>query len=85
MTIITWLLAGGLTGWAASYYLGNTRTETIAFNIVVAVLGAAFLGWAGAPLLAMSTGYRPVEFLASTFGAAVVLACVHVVQRVLAR
>ena len=85
MTIITWLLAGGLTGWAASYYKGNARTEAIAFDIVVAVLGAAFLGWAGAPLLGLPTGYGFVGFFASTLSAAVVLFCVYVVRLVLPR
>ena len=30
MSIVTWLLAGGLVGWAASYYMTNTRAEAIA-------------------------------------------------------
>jgi uncharacterized membrane protein YeaQ/YmgE (transglycosylase-associated protein family) len=85
MVILTWLLAGGLTGWAASFYIGKRRTEALAANIAAAVLGAAFFGWAGAPLLGAPTGYELVEFLALTISAAAVLACVHLLQRLLAR
>jgi hypothetical protein len=40
MTIVTWLLAGGLTGWTASYYLGQMHSQAIAFNVAVAAAGA---------------------------------------------
>jgi uncharacterized membrane protein YeaQ/YmgE (transglycosylase-associated protein family) len=81
MTIVTWLLAGGLVGWAASSYLGNTSREGIAFNVAVAVFGSVFTGWAVAPMLGVSTGFGIVGFLASALGAAALLFCVHFVQR----
>ena len=40
MTIVTWLWASGLTGWTASYYLGEMHPRAIAFNVAVAAVGA---------------------------------------------
>jgi uncharacterized membrane protein YeaQ/YmgE (transglycosylase-associated protein family) len=85
MAIVTWLFAGGLVGWAASSYLGNTSREGIAFNVAVAVFGAVFMGWAAAPMLGVSTGFGIAGFLAAAFGAAALLFCVHVVQRTVSR
>jgi uncharacterized membrane protein YeaQ/YmgE (transglycosylase-associated protein family) len=84
MTIFTWLLAGGLTGWAASYYMENTQLEAVAFNVSVAVLGAAFVGWVVAPLLGVPTGFGVFALLVSAFGAAALLLCVHVLRHAIA-
>jgi uncharacterized membrane protein YeaQ/YmgE (transglycosylase-associated protein family) len=80
MTIVTWLIAGGLTGWTASYYLGQTAPQGIAFNIAVAVLGAAFVGWIVAPLLGVAAGFSAFALFVSALGAAALLAGVHFVQ-----
>ena len=85
MTIVTWLLAGGLVGWIASYYLTNTRREAIVFNVTVAVLGAALAGWVVAPMLGASPGLGVFGFFISACGGAALLFCVHSVQQTMAR
>jgi uncharacterized membrane protein YeaQ/YmgE (transglycosylase-associated protein family) len=85
MSIVTWLLAGALAGWAVSYYTANTRPETVAFNVAVAVLGAGFTGWAVAPMLGVAPGFGLFALLVSGLGAAALLFCVHFVQQTLAR
>ena len=85
MSIVTWLLAGGLVGWAASYYMTNTRAEAIAFNVIVAVLGAALVGLVVAPMLGVSPGLGTFGLFVSACGGAALLFCVHFVQQTVAR
>ena len=85
MSIVTWLLAGGLVGWTASHYMTNTRAEAIAFNVTVASLGAAFAGWIVAPILGVSPGLGVFGFFVSACGGAALLFCVHCVQQAIAR
>jgi hypothetical protein len=47
MSIVTWVSAGGLVGLCREPL--NTRTEAIAFNAAVGVLGAASAGVVLAP------------------------------------
>jgi uncharacterized membrane protein YeaQ/YmgE (transglycosylase-associated protein family) len=85
MSIVTWVLAGGLVGYAASHYTTNTRREAIAFNVVVGVAGAALAGLIVAPLVGVPAGFGTFAFLVSACGAAALLFCVHFVQQTLAR
>ena len=85
MSIVTWLLDGGLVGWIASYHMTNTRAEAIAFNVTVAVLGAALAGWIVAPMLGVSPGLGTFGFFVSVCGAGALLFCVHFVQQTIAR
>jgi uncharacterized membrane protein YeaQ/YmgE (transglycosylase-associated protein family) len=85
MSIVTWLLAGGVVGYAASHYTTNTRGEAIAFNAAVGVLGAASAGVLLGPLLGVPPGFGTFAFLVSACGAAALLFCVHFVQQTLAR
>jgi uncharacterized membrane protein YeaQ/YmgE (transglycosylase-associated protein family) len=85
MTIVTWLLAGGLTGWTASHYLGSKHPQAIAFNVTLGVLGAAFAGWAVAPAVGVDPGFGGFALFVSIFGAAALLFCVHFVQQMRAR
>ncbi len=81
MSFVTWLMAGGLAGWAASHYLTNLRPGAIAFNVVVGVLGAVFVGWIVAPLVGVTPGLGVYGFFVAAFGAAGLLFCVHLVRQ----
>jgi len=85
MSIVTWLLAGGLVGWTASHYMTNTRPEAIAFNVTVASLGAALAGWVVAPMLGVASGFGVAALFVSACGGAALLFCVHCVQQTMAR
>ena len=84
MSIVSWVLAGGLVGWAASHYMTHTRNEAIAFNVGVGVLGAALAGVILAPTLGVPPGFGAFALLVSACGAAALLFCVHLVQQTLA-
>ena len=85
MSFVTWLVAGGLAGWAASHYLAHLHPEAVAFNVVVGVLGAVFVGWLVAPLVGVSPGLGVFGFFVSAFGAAALLFCVHLVRQTVSR
>ena len=81
MNIVTWLIAGGLTGWGASHYMGTTHRQAIAFNIVVATLGAALGDWLVGPVLGVAPGFSGFGVIVAAITAAFVLVIVHLVQR----
>lgn len=85
MSIVTWLVAGAFVGSAASHYMTNTRPAAIAFNVVVALLGAAIVQWVVAPMLGVGPGFGGLAFVVSASGAAALLFCVHFVQQAVAR
>lgn len=43
MSILAWIILGGLAGWIASMFAGNNAEQGIIGNIIVGVLGA-FIG-----------------------------------------
>jgi uncharacterized membrane protein YeaQ/YmgE (transglycosylase-associated protein family) len=71
-------------GWAG-HYRTQLRAAAIAFDVVVAVLGAVLVGWIVGPLVGLPPGFAVFAFFASAFGAAAVLFCVHVVRQTVAR
>ena len=77
MSVLTWLVAGGLVGWVASRYMTTLHREAIAFNVVVAVVGAAIAGLVVAPLLGVPPGFGVFALFVSACGAAALLCVVH--------
>jgi uncharacterized membrane protein YeaQ/YmgE (transglycosylase-associated protein family) len=61
MSIIVWLLVGGIVGWLASLLAGTDAEMGIVANILVGVVGA-FLGG----LISQAVGFGPMNVL--TFG-----------------
>lgn len=43
MSILAWIVLGGLAGWIASMFAGNNAEQGIIGNIIVGILGA-FIG-----------------------------------------
>lgn len=43
MSILAWIVLGGLAGWIASMFAGNNAEQGITGNIIVGILGA-FIG-----------------------------------------
>ncbi len=85
MNIITWLVAGGLMGWAASHYLGTMQKEAIAFNVAVATVGAALGDWILGPMLGVAPGFSGFGVIVAAISASLLLVIVHIVQRSVAR
>ena len=80
MNILTWLIAGALTGWAASSYMTTTQPSSVAFNIGVGVVGAAIGDWALASTLGVTPGLNVFGVLVSAVGSSLLLLAVHFVQ-----
>ena len=85
MSFVTWLMAGGLAGWAASHYLTHLHREAVTFNVVVGVLGAVLVGWVVGPLLGVSPGLGVFGFFVAASGAAALLFCVHLARQTVSR
>jgi uncharacterized membrane protein YeaQ/YmgE (transglycosylase-associated protein family) len=83
MNIITWLVVGGLIGWAASAVM-RTR-EGMLLNVVVGVIGAAIGGWFLSPLAGVSTinqsNFSAASLIVSFLGAIILLSIVNLVRR----
>jgi uncharacterized membrane protein YeaQ/YmgE (transglycosylase-associated protein family) len=84
MSVLTWLVAGGLVGWGVSRYMTTLNREAIAFNVVVAVLGAAMTGLVVAPLLGVPPGFGVFALFVSVCGAAALLSGVHFFRQTVA-
>jgi uncharacterized membrane protein YeaQ/YmgE (transglycosylase-associated protein family) len=83
MNIITWLVVGGLIGWAASAVM-RTR-ESMLLNVVVGIVGAALGGWFLSPLAGASTinqgNFSAASLIVSFLGAIILLAIVNLARR----
>lgn len=45
MTIIVWLVIGGLAGWQASVLVGTDSRQDMSLNIAAGIIGAVLGGW----------------------------------------
>jgi uncharacterized membrane protein YeaQ/YmgE (transglycosylase-associated protein family) len=81
MSIIIWLIIGGIVGWLASIIMRTDAQQGILLNIVVGIVGA-FLGG-----LIFSRGdindspLNLTSFLVSLVGAVILLAIVNLFRR----
>jgi uncharacterized membrane protein YeaQ/YmgE (transglycosylase-associated protein family) len=82
MSIIGWIVLGGLAGWLASVITGwNDRMGCIA-NIIVGIVGALVGGWlvsffGGSGV----TGFNLVSFAVAVVGAVVLLLVVGLIRK----
>ena len=82
MSIIAFLILGGIAGWIASLIMGTDASQGIFLNIVVGVIGA-FLGGFLFNLLGASgvQGFNIYSLVVATIGAVVLLWLVSLVRR----
>lgn len=85
MSLIIFLIIGGVIGWLASIVMRTNGQQGIFLNIVVGIVGSFLAGYVitpligGAPITAGS--YDIKSLLVSFFGAVVLLAIVNLVRR----
>ena len=77
MTIVSWLLAGGLVGWAACLYMRTSNQNAFFFNAGFAALGAAVGTWALGPMFDLAPGLSLFGVIVGAFCGAVALTLVH--------
>ena len=73
MSIVTWLLAGGLVGWAACVYMGTPTSQAFTFNAVVAAVGAAVGLWTLGTTFDIAPGLNVFAVIVGAVCGAVVL------------
>lgn len=84
MSIIIWLIMGGVVGWIASMIMGTDGQQGIILNVVVGIVGALIGGWLIGPLLgagSINDGITVMSFIVSLIGAIILLAIVNFFQR----
>jgi uncharacterized membrane protein YeaQ/YmgE (transglycosylase-associated protein family) len=81
MSIVLWVLFGGLVGWVASLIMG-TR-EGILMDVIIGIVGAVIGGW----IMSIISGSAVVgsftlsSFLVALLGAVILLAIVRAFKR----
>jgi len=78
MSIIGWIILGGLAGWIASMITGRNDQQGCLMNIIVGIVGAA-IGGAIVGILGGGgvTGFNLGSLLVAVLGAVVLLAIVN--------
>lgn len=81
VTIILWIVLGGLAGWIASMIMGRNAQMGIIANIIVGIIGA-FLGGLLMNLIGTSgvTGFNLWSLLVAILGAVILLFIVGLVR-----
>lgn len=84
MSIIIWLVMGGVVGWLASMIMGTNARQGIILNVVVGIVGALIGGWLIGPLLgagSINQGISVMSFIVSLIGAIILLAIFNAFHR----
>jgi len=89
MSLIIWLVAGGLIGWLASLVMKTDAQQGVILNVVVGIVGALLGGWLLSPLLGATTvnqgDFSLLGLLVSFGGAIILLVVVNLFRRGAAR
>jgi uncharacterized membrane protein YeaQ/YmgE (transglycosylase-associated protein family) len=89
MSIIIWLVVGGLVGWLASLFMRTDAQQGILLNVIVGIIGAVLGGWLLSPLFGTGTinqgDFSFSGLLVSLLGAIILLAIVNLLRRGRAR
>jgi len=74
MSIIVWIIFGGIAGWVASLIAGTDKQQGIMLNVIVGIIGA-FLGGILMSFIGKSgvSGFNLYSFLVAIIGSVVLL------------
>jgi uncharacterized membrane protein YeaQ/YmgE (transglycosylase-associated protein family) len=82
MSIIGWIILGGLAGWIASMITGRNDQQGCLMNIIVGIIGAAIGGAIVGFLFGGGvTGFNLASLIVAIIGAVVLLAIVNLITR----
>jgi uncharacterized membrane protein YeaQ/YmgE (transglycosylase-associated protein family) len=85
MSVVLWLIIGGVIGWLASIVMRRDAQQGIALNIIVGIIGAVLGGWLVSPMVgapSINSGeISMASLLVSFLGAVVLLAIVNLFTR----
>lgn len=82
MSIVAWIILGGVAGWLASLFMNTDKQQGIFLNIVVGVVGA-FLGGLAFSLFGSTgvTGFNLYSLVVAFVGAILFLGILKAVRR----
>ncbi|MGV3481763.1 MAG: GlsB/YeaQ/YmgE family stress response membrane protein [Sphingobium sp.] len=81
MSIIIWLIVGGIIGWLASIVMRTDAQQGIFLNIIVGIVGAFIAGLFVTGGSINNAGFDVRSLIASFVGAIVLLGIVNLVRR----
>jgi uncharacterized membrane protein YeaQ/YmgE (transglycosylase-associated protein family) len=81
MSLIIWLVVGGILGWLASIVMRTDAQQGIFLNIVVGIVGAFLAGLVISGGSINNSGFDARSLIASFIGAVVLLGIVNLVRR----
>lgn len=82
MSILWWIILGGLAGWLASVIMGTNRQQGCVLNVVVGIIGALIGGWIFSILGGRGvSGFNLYSLFVAVVGAVVLLALLRLVRR----
>lgn len=85
MSIIIWLVVGGIVGWLASLIMRTDAQQGVVLNIVVGIIGALLGGWLLGPLFGIGSinqgDFTVSGLIVSLLGAIILLAIVNLIRR----
>lgn len=84
MSLIIWLIVGGIVGWLASIIMRTDGRQGILLNVVVGIIGALLAGWLISPLVGVGTinqGISIASIVVSLMGAILLLAIANLLRR----
>ena len=82
MSIITWIILGGLAGWVASIIMGKDAKMGLLANIFVGIIGSFIGGWV-VQLLGGDgdvSGFNLASFGTSLLGAVILLGLIGLIS-----
>ncbi len=81
MSIILWIIFGGLVGWVASLIMGTDSQQGILINIIVGIVGAIIGGYAMS-LIGESgvTGFNLYSFAVALAGAGLFIVVLQAIR-----
>lgn len=84
MTILVWIIIGGIAGWLASIVMGKNKKMGIVANVVTGVIGA-FLGGLVVKLMGgdadVLTGFNLPSLATAFVGAVILLGILRAVKK----
>lgn len=73
MSIIAWIIFGGLAGWIASMITGDNPRQGVIGNILVGILGAILGGWLASYFGSGISGFNVGSLLVAILGSVILL------------
>jgi len=76
MSIIGWIVLGGLAGWIASMIMGTNENQGCIMDIIIGIVGAIIGGFVWSLIMGgnWQSGFDIVSFIIAIVGACILLA-----------